>query len=196
MLSPEYVAGFFDGEGVVSITFSKVRAWKRDPSRSVLAFVLRVGVCNTNRSILEALRTQYGGDINSNATKRKPHHKVVWAWKISGVRKQREFLCDILPYAVVKAAQIGIGLEYLDTCVLPGQRLQPEAWDTRIKLIARLRALNQRGIYKPTKNAIPNDQPQGWNPAKRNYSVEEIAEMMAHARASRTKGIAKRAHRT
>jgi hypothetical protein len=112
--------------------FSKRRAWKRDPTRHVLGFRFVVGIANTDRTILERLQAQFGGDLNLS-TRGNPNrsHRPVYAWKIVGADRQRIFPTTFAPFSIVKARQIAAGLEYLATVVNPGQRLNQEAWDVR-----------------------------------------------------------------
>jgi intein-encoded DNA endonuclease-like protein len=51
MLSAEYIAGFFDGEGCVGIS---TRGRGKHP-------YLRVSVTNTNKEILLLMKAQFGG---------------------------------------------------------------------------------------------------------------------------------------
>lgn len=107
MLSPEYVAGFFDGEGCVNITV-------RGEFRQVC---LRVMVANTEPTILAALCAQFGGCLN------KPQrHNKRWKqsrqWSITGHGAIR-FLSVIRPYSRIKSAQIDLAFEFFRFMSLP-----------------------------------------------------------------------------
>jgi hypothetical protein len=189
-ISPQYVAGFFDGEGTVSLIFTKRRPWKRDPEKHVLGFRFVVGIANTDRPILKCLQTQFGGDLNlSKRENPNRRHKPVYAWKIVGADRQRTFLQTIAPFCVVKARHIAAGLEYLMTVTTPGQRLDPDAWEVRLRVYAELRQLNQRGAEKEPRHTLPGSPSLGWNPKHRSYSETEIAEMMKIVRAGRKSRI-------
>lgn len=109
MLSKEYVAGFFDGEGHIGITI----AGKNKQCTLRLTFV------NTNREVLEMIRLAYGGNIHSTSTSNswtpsyRPDWKPSWQLKLSFSEIKR-LVVDIQPYVIVKAAQIKLALEFID----------------------------------------------------------------------------------
>lgn len=87
MLSLEYVAGLFDGEGCVSVQ-----------SKGYLAVV----IANNHLPLLQQLKEQFGGSITI-----RPNGTC--NWKIS-TRQGEAFLRLIHPFLVVKkdVAQVGI----------------------------------------------------------------------------------------
>ncbi|HEY6022039.1 MAG TPA: hypothetical protein VIY48_19880 [Candidatus Paceibacterota bacterium] len=182
MLSPEYVAGLFDGEGTVSIVYSKIRRWKRDPSKYVYGFKIVAGLSSTFHPVLDLLKQQFSGDINISSPRKESNHKAVGAWKITGHQRIQDFLKTIEPHCIIKKRQVGLGLAYLDTGGKSGQRITPELWQRRIDVFNELRGLNRRGTLRPLPNSIPANPATGWNPKRRNYSDEELAEMMNHVR--------------
>jgi hypothetical protein len=169
MLDPAYIAGFFDGEGTVSLIYTKRRTWIKHPDRFVFGFKFIVGVASTNLSILEKFQEQFLGDICKNAVPRKATHKQVFAWKICSADRQRHFLEAISPFVFVRKRQVELGLEYLGTSVQAGHRLSKESWDKRIEIFRELKQLNQRGAEKKPTNDIPLEPPLGWNPKYRNH---------------------------
>lgn len=187
MISPQYWAGLFDGEGMVSLCYCNVRKWKTDQTKSVQTFKFVVGVSNTHLPIIDELHRAFAGDVNasnrSGGSRHKPHHKTVWAWKIAGRERQMAFLSTIQPFAVIKKEQIELGLEYVSTMVDPGQRLSQGAWEKRLSIYTRLRELNRMGferqIIKPRPIASVRPNPRDI------YSPEELATKMNRARNSR-----------
>lgn len=89
MLTDEYIAGFFDGEGHVAISAS-----------------LQVQVCITQKKkeVLQLIMNKYGGHLYQ--AKRNP----VWTLKICGKEKISIFLKAISPHLVVKKREAEIAL--------------------------------------------------------------------------------------
>jgi hypothetical protein len=131
-----YVAGFFDGEGCVG--FSRAR-------RSVFPRIL---VTNTNRAILEELRTSFGGDIKPLALRRK-NWKQGWSWRLSWSAAV-SFLAEIKPWLQLKNAQAETVFAW-DAIRLGRGRVtsaaREEYDDTCALLINRMRWLNRKGPH-------------------------------------------------
>jgi hypothetical protein len=186
MLSLPYIAGFFDGEGCVSLCYCRRRK-RKSMDGHVMGFRLIVGVSNTDPAPLLILQSMYGGDLNvSNRKNANPNHKRVYAWKVTGRDTMKIFLSSIEPYSLVKRDQIQIALTYLATVMEPGQRLQQAAWDVRRECYEDMKALNKRGVpAQQTADKIPPTSPSlGWNPLHRGLSKETLARAAAHMRRS------------
>ena len=132
-----YCAGFFDGEG--SITFRKIRL-KNGDSYGVLACA-----GNTDRDVLEFVRSLFGGRIKLNNRKwitkgRKPCY-VLRMNTTSAI----PFLVAIRPYLHVKAERADLAIEYAETRyrtkTVPVSEIQ-----RRSQFRERLLVLNHRGI--------------------------------------------------
>jgi hypothetical protein len=98
MVSIEYAAGFFDGEGCVNCSTNK----------SGSPFI-RTLVVNTNIEILEMFKQRWGGDINANY-RPKAHWKQAYTWRLSHSAAGL-FLKDIQPFLVIKAKQCELALK-------------------------------------------------------------------------------------
>ena len=103
MLSLEYAAGFFDGEGCVNLTVS-------GRERRV---VLRLMIVNTDPNILCAFQAQFGGEAVTSRQNGPSHWKQFRMLKMTG-QTAMAFLEDIAPYVRVKAAQVALALEFWD----------------------------------------------------------------------------------
>lgn len=103
-MTPEYAAGFFDGEGHVSICVAHSKQWKRK------YYALHVVVVNTNLEVLLRLRDQFGGSI---APKKlyAAHHKPSYRWRICS-RQGLAFLEVVLPFLVVKKKEAEVAIEF------------------------------------------------------------------------------------
>ena len=101
-LSPEYIAGFFDGEGCVNITVA---------GKSKQA-TLRIMIANTHKEILEAIQRQFSGHIyRTRASINNPKWKESWQLVLLH-QKATDFLEAIEPYIIVKASQVKLGLDF------------------------------------------------------------------------------------
>lgn len=100
--SIEYLAGFFDGEGSVTIT----------TSGHFNLHVLRIFVTNTNENVLRNLQVAHGGRFESRTSKTSPKHwkpsfRLAWegwraAWLLEGM----------MPHLIIKKPQAELGLEF------------------------------------------------------------------------------------
>ena len=112
-----YLAGYFDGEGCVYIT-SKISRHR-----------LEVSITSTDVAPLKLLKDIYGGFLCSRGP--RDGNKNQWNWQLRDQRAGK-FIEDILPYSIIKAPQLHLGLEYLDRAHNPGKRkITPEQWEER-----------------------------------------------------------------
>lgn len=93
-----YAAGILDGEGYILINKAKRSHW------------LGVRVTNTNRSLIEKLKAQFGGGI---AKKPDGRARDCWDWSTVG-KGAAAFLVKVFPYLIVKKEQARMGLEFQD----------------------------------------------------------------------------------
>lgn len=91
-----YVAGFFDGEGCISINRNN----------------LQTTLSNTDFEILVKLKNEFGGNIYKE--KKKENYKQKWIWQISDRSTLKYFLNRIYKYTTVKRQQIEYGLKFLE----------------------------------------------------------------------------------
>ncbi len=103
-ISLAYWAGFFDGEGCVTITRSAIKGLKR-PRRSMKVYVVQA-----NRWVVDALRFQFGGSV-SPLWKAKPHYRQSWCWCINANQAQ-QFLELIIPYLVLKRNEAELAIRF------------------------------------------------------------------------------------
>lgn len=92
-----YIAGFIDGEGTISARNNR----------------FRITITQTNKEVLEAIRsfTQCGNVVE--ITKRKAHWKDSWVYFISKRENIHKFLIKIFPYLIVKKAEAGYAISKL-----------------------------------------------------------------------------------
>lgn len=105
-MSPQYIAGFFDGEGSVGIYV------RRRPSGVLLVPSLSATQSEPHHQVLLDIRREYGGGLypkandNSRASQR-------WDWKLTRSSAITAFLTDTLPYLRIKYDRAALMLETL-----------------------------------------------------------------------------------
>ena len=99
-LTKEYIAGFFDGEGHVSITWSK--------RRGMMNPKLCLKLTNTYLPLLESIKEIYGGNIYASP-KQYEHYLQCYALSLT-VEQSKKFLNDVLPFLVIKKRQAELAL--------------------------------------------------------------------------------------
>lgn len=102
-----YIAGFIDGEGTISI-------WreKRPANRSGYRFKAAVHVFNTDKSVLEWIKSTVGSGWIVVKNVPKPKHKQVWALVFSA-STVKELLPQLQPYLKVKHLQASLVIQFL-----------------------------------------------------------------------------------
>lgn len=103
-ISPQYVAGFLDGEGCIQM----VR--QRSQGHYSWSHRLLVAVSNTYEPIVRALHARYGGVFGSREVKNG--RKKVYYWHLSGQRV-KNVLDEVMPYLIEKKPQAVMALDYL-----------------------------------------------------------------------------------
>ena len=86
-----YIAGFFDGEGYISLSYYKKKN----------TFCLCAGVNNTNKYVLLEIKKIFGGNINTYSDKRNKNWKPLHRWKVFN-QQALNFLKFIHPYLKIK----------------------------------------------------------------------------------------------
>lgn len=114
-MDDRYLAGWFDGEGCISIVGAS----------------LRVYVSNTYRPTLAAIQKEFGGRL---APKKMPAPaRPAFEWSCYG-DKAEAVLRRVLPYLREKLSQAALGIEYHNT---------PRRSDRRGEIKAELRRLKR-----------------------------------------------------
>lgn len=111
-----YAAGFFDGEGNVSIAInSKAGGAGHD------VYNMRVGAAQCDPSPLVWMRDRWGGSIARKT--RGPCLYYHWA---CFARMAAAFLTDVLPYLQVKRERAQLAIKFQSTVFQPGRRAHTE----------------------------------------------------------------------
>ena len=143
-----YIAGFFDGEGHISITKQKPKPprWKNP------TYQLKAVITNTNEAVLDGINDTF----LSIAHKHGPYHsttpngKPIFQLQFCG-RKCQMFLKEILPYLITKSNQAHLAMQY----DFLANRTCPNKGLTHFNLVCReeqfqtMREFNHKGVSLP-----------------------------------------------
>lgn len=103
-LSPQYIAGFFDGEGCIVI--------KRQISKSGgVNHTLRVSIPQVNPVVVRELYATYGGNL---CVSRHKSRRDIHRWQVD-CKKAVNFLVDVLPYLVNKKVEAELAIQFQET---------------------------------------------------------------------------------
>lgn len=103
VISLEYIAGFFDGEGSIGIYQSGQKAWH-------LRTQLTQNICLESTALLDDVRELFGGNL---ATMRSPIYLrgAAYNWQINGTLAEK-FLRSVLPHLRLKTPQARIAIAW------------------------------------------------------------------------------------
>ena len=99
MLSNEYVAGLFDGEGNIHIGKSLCH--------------LQVSVTQKDPEVLLLLQSQFKGKVITYSGSGKYRKNECYRWRCHACADSEDFLTAIFPYSIIKKSEIWIALMFL-----------------------------------------------------------------------------------
>lgn len=108
-ISPEYIAGFIDGEGYLGIYLA--------PRKTSYISAVKIAQVGVGLPVLQELQSQYGGHIGFRKSK-KDNHQDSYHWELKSKKSIHRLLTDTLPYLIVKREQAVLLKEY---CELPNR---------------------------------------------------------------------------
>ena len=86
----EYIAGFFDGEGTITYNGKGYR----------------INIPQTNKTVLDNIRSFINIGGVCKVTKRQPHWKESWVYFIAKQDDIYKFVKGVLPYLIVKRSKV------------------------------------------------------------------------------------------
>ncbi|MBM3118943.1 MAG: hypothetical protein FJ006_05225 [Chloroflexi bacterium] len=98
-----YLAGFFDGEGCVTVVKGKNHLGN-------IQYSLRVIVSNTNEYVLKMYQFSFGGRIQKHKHN-KPKWRDCYFWQLSSTQAYT-FLKCVYPYLTLKKSQADLAFEF------------------------------------------------------------------------------------
>ena len=140
-LSWEYVAGFVDGEGSITLQMQK------NASGRHCRPILRIG--NTNAHVLQLIRDFLGCGCINTMRRESKRWKPSWVLTIAGRKKLLPILISLRPYLVVKVAQADEVIAFMEEMTPTKGKwytsLTQEELNNREQHVSRIRLLNRRG---------------------------------------------------
>lgn len=158
-----YVAGFFDGEG--SVTIARVRTGGYSDYHKI---VVAIGQRAKYGAILNRIQESFGGTVAIGSQKHRLADR--WAehahWQLQRKSEIERFLMALQPYCVVKAKQIELGLEFVRFVNKPavqrdalgrivGRGVTPEIIERREQLRLAMREANELGPPRVKPSTLP-----------------------------------------
>lgn len=104
IMSPEYIAGFFDADGSVGV-------YKRGNG-----YQLNVTIANSGfhgKQICKLLQNQFAGCLTFTNSNKKTQREVFW-WKLNGCHNCKAFLLYIRDFVIIKKDQVEKSLEFIE----------------------------------------------------------------------------------
>jgi len=138
MISAEWLAGFFDGEGYMGVSHHKNFNW----------YQLVMAIMNTDQFLLESIRQTYGGTVQTIGRPHNPKWKVCYCIKWYGLEAQA-MARTMLPYSRLKASQLKLSLEF--PVGKASVRINQDIRDKRKSLYETLKVMNRRGVSQGGK---------------------------------------------
>ena len=133
MISTEYVAGFFDGEGCVNIS----------ADRNNKPFI-RILIVNTDNDVLEQFKEKWGGNITHNK-RHKENWKRSYTWRLSH-QKAINFLKDLEPHLIVKKKQTNLAISFYELTPGKGTKWSNDSLQKANEIIDQIRFANKKGV--------------------------------------------------
>lgn len=98
--NPKWLAGFFDGEGCVSLVHTQIRPGYR-------IWRISISVSQNDKKLLLKLKDLYGGHVSKSGGKQYDVHQLIWVSKAAD-----KILKLLKPLVVVKYRVIKLALEH------------------------------------------------------------------------------------
>lgn len=107
MLSLQYIAGFFDGEGHIRITKTKHKTLP-----NIYKYYLVIQFTNTHKEVMEKIHQVVGGSLTFN----KGNHGLKPHWRVTlYTNKAYECIKILLPYLVVKKLEAECAIKFQES---------------------------------------------------------------------------------
>ena len=112
-MKTSYVAGFFDGEGSITITR---KYYVRKTGKKVTYYRLLIHVGNTDKKIIEDLQKKYGGYIRVFHPPLAGYTKTFYRWMLCR-NAAYQFLKKIEKYLRIKKERVKLAIEFEETVI-------------------------------------------------------------------------------
>lgn len=146
-ISRDYIAGFFDGEGCISIgrvttPGEKVKGGR--PGALYEKYFLMVQITQRTREVLDCIQLMYGGSVRVHGNERPCYY-----WVVRG-KFAMPFLNDMESRVHIKSQQIAMAKEFIAI---------PRGWnvEARRRLYKTMSALNGLRNYQRKREPTPEE---------------------------------------
>lgn len=144
ILTNEYVAGLFDGEGWFEI--NRVNGSKYRMKRAY-AFSVRACLQMRDKIIIDSLQETYGGTV-SVYKPRKENHSTTYKWIVIG-KKCKEFSEKVKSHLLAKSKQAEVAINFQIEKDLNGNKpLEETRYNKYCDLYDTMKELNKKGVGK------------------------------------------------
>ena len=137
-----YAAGFFDGEGHISIAFSTARKCR---GYSYDRYTLSVSMSQNDRRPLDWLSSRFGGNVRHLVAKRSydkgKYSRYDWSLACTNAA---EFLRKVRPWLLVKGDQADIAIQFQNTMTRKAKPTPPEVIELRKNLAQSIKDVRKR----------------------------------------------------
>ena len=137
MISKQYLAGFIDGEGYISLITHKDIRTKRGYTLDV-----RFQIDNTNKLILERIQELIGGTIGLKS-KSTDKWKEVYRLELKDLNRIEKVVKQILPYIFIKKEQCKLIIDY---CRARKNNINKGYSNKELEIVQLFKKLNKRGV--------------------------------------------------
>lgn len=140
----DYLAGFFDGEGCITVAINRTPGEKikrGTPGKVYVKYSLSVQLTNTDRSTLDYCQERWGGHVYLQSKSKNSHRRDCFVWRVNG-KKSIPFLTDIKGHLRQKNKQADLALEFVN--LPPTHNVEKRA-----ELCDEIRWLNNSPQSKP-----------------------------------------------
>ena len=159
MISPSYLAGFFDGEGCIHVSFGpRLRNLTTVTGEALRSSWIVCSIGNTDETILKRIQLVYGGRMRVRSYANRPWktlHTLEWS-----CRQPEALLKAMLPYLHIKRERAILALEFIALTLRRGKtrkamyvrntpderRARVESFERRNRIADCIRTLNHRGL--------------------------------------------------
>ena len=133
-----WAAGFFDGEGYISIPQRKAKP----KNKTYLSTYVRLGINHVDPRPLQKFQQLFGGKLVC-VTEIVGNRKPRWQWKLS-CQQAKDFILLVRPYLINKDIVADIALRFLETISLNKKQLSSEILNIRQDCATRLKLVNSQ----------------------------------------------------
>lgn len=105
MLSVEYLAGLFDGEGYIIVDHRRLSTHRVERCQ------IKVGISLVYKPVIQKLADQFHGvlNVNDSAHRKSPRNRIVYAW-VASSKPAVSFLRLVTPHLIIKREQAELAL--------------------------------------------------------------------------------------